>query len=74
MMGLKVRRNYQLVKKQLLPFVRAEQDRSDFSEMLIWLFMQNAQYEMALRQAKALDKRINADGDGVYDLGRNFFG
>jgi len=55
-----------------LPFVRAEQDRSDFSEMLIWLFMQNAQYEMALRQAKALDKRTNADGEGVYDLGESF--
>lgn len=70
--GIKSERNYQLVKKQLLPFVRAEQDRSDFSEMLIWLFMQNAQYKMALRQAKALDKRINADGDGVYDLGETF--
>lgn len=70
--GIKSERNYQLVKKQLLPFVRAEQDRSDFSEMLIWLFMQNAQYKMALRQAKALDKRTNADGDGVYDLGETF--
>ena len=36
--------NYHLVKKQLLPFVREEQGRTDFSEMLIWLFMQNAQY------------------------------
>ena len=70
--GIKSVKNYQLVKKQLLPFVRAEQDRSDFSEMLIWLFMQNAQYEMALRQAKALDKRTNADGEGVYDLGESF--
>lgn len=70
--GIKSERNYQLVKKQLLPFVRAEQDRSDFSEMLIWLFMQNAQYKMALRQAKALDKRTNGDVDGVYDLGETF--
>ena len=70
--GIKSERNYQLVKKQLLPFVRSEQERSDFSEMLIWLFMQNAQYEMALRQAKALDKRTNADGEGVYDLGESF--
>ena len=70
--GIKSERNYQLVKKALLPFVRAEQDRSDFSEMLIWLFMQNAQYKMALRQAKSLDKRMNADGEGVYDLGETF--
>jgi tetratricopeptide (TPR) repeat protein len=66
--GIKSERNYQLVKKALLPHVRAEQDRTDFSEMLIWLFMQNAQYEMAIRQAKSLDKRTNGDGEGVYSL------
>jgi len=70
--GIKSERNYQLVKKALLLHVRDEQDRTDFSEMLIWLFMQNAQYEMALRQAKALDKRTNADGEDVYDLGESF--
>jgi TolA-binding protein len=66
--GIKSERNYQLVKEALLPHVRAEQDRTDFSEMLIWLFMQNAQYEMAIRQAKSLDKRTNGDGEGVYSL------
>ena len=70
--GIKSERNYQLVKKQLLPFVRAEQERTDFSEILIWLFMQNAQYEMAFRQAKSLDKRTNANGEGVYDLAESF--
>jgi len=70
--GIKSEANYQLVKKQLLPFVREEKGRTDFSEMLIWLFMQNAQYKMALIQAKALDKRTNADGEEVYDLGESF--
>jgi len=37
--GIKSERNYQLVKKQLLPFVRKEQGRAEFSELLIWLFM-----------------------------------
>ncbi len=70
--GIKSEANYQLVKKKLLPFVRAEQDRTDFSEMLIWLFMQNAQYRMALIQAKALDKRTNASGEEVYSLAESF--
>ena len=70
--GIKSEANYQLVKKQLLPFVRGEQGRTDFSEMLIWLFMQNAQYKMALIQAKALDKRTSADGEEVYDLAESF--
>jgi tetratricopeptide (TPR) repeat protein len=70
--GIKSERNYQLVKKQLLPFVREERDRTEFSELLIWLFMQNAQYEMAFRQAKSLDKRTDADGEEVFDLAEIF--
>ena len=70
--GIKSDKNYKLVKNALLPYVRSEENRTDFSEMLIWLFMQNAQFEMALRQAKGLDKRMNADGEGVYDLAESF--
>ena len=70
--GIKSESNYQLVKKQLLPFVREEQGRTEFSELLIWLFMQNAQYEMAFRQAKSLDKRSDADGEEVFDLAEIF--
>ena len=70
--GIKSEANYELVKKQLLKFVRIEKDRTDFSEMLIWLFMQNAQYKMALIQAKALDKRTDMYGRQVYDLGESF--
>ena len=70
--GIKSENNYQLVKQQLLPFVRQEQGRSEFSELLIWLFMQNAQYEMAFRQAKSLDKRTDADGEEVFDLAEIF--
>jgi len=70
--GIKSENNYQLVKQQLLPFVRQEQGRTEFSELLIWLFMQNAQYEMAFRQAKSLDKRTDADGEEVFDLAEIF--
>ena len=70
--GIKSERNYQLVKKQLLPFVREEQGRTEFSELLIWLFMQNAQYEMAFMQARSLDKRTDADGEEVFDLAEIF--
>ncbi|MAX05311.1 MAG: hypothetical protein CMD19_02475 [Flavobacteriales bacterium] len=70
--GIKSDKNYKLVKRLLLLKVRAEQERTDFSEMLIWLFMQNHQFRMALLQAKALDKRIQSDGKGVYDLAEVF--
>ncbi len=70
--GIKSDNNYKLVKKLLLLKVRAEQESTDFAEMLIWLFMQNHQFKMALIQAKALDKRTNSDGEGVYDLAEIF--
>ena len=70
--GIQSEANYQLVKKHLLRHVQQEKDRTDFTEMLIWLFMQNHQFKLALIQAKALDKRTNADGEEVYDLGESF--
>ena len=70
--GIKDDKNYELVKKALLRRVRAEDRRTDFSEMLIWLFMQNHQFEMALIQAKALDKRTKSNGEGVYNLAETF--
>ena len=70
--GIKSDKNYELVKKLLLLKVRVEQQRTDFTEMLIWLFMQNHQFNMALIQAKALDKRITSDGEAVYDLAESF--
>ena len=70
--GIKSDKNYKLVKNALLLYVRNEDNRTDFSEMLIWLFMQNGQYRMALIQAKALDRRTNSEGESVFDLGESF--
>ena len=70
--GIKSDKNYRLVKKLLLLKVRSEDERTDFTEMLIWLFMQNHQFKMALIQAKALDKRLKADGEKVYHLAETF--
>ena len=70
--GIKSDKNYKLVKKLLLLKVRAEKGRTDFTEMLIWFFMQNHQFKMALIHAQALDKRTNSDGASVYDLAETF--
>ena len=66
--GIKSNQNYKLVKKLLLPHVRAEESRTDFSEILIWLFMQNHQFELAFKQAKSLNKRKASNGEGILDL------
>ena len=56
----------------LLPKVLEEKNRTDFSELLIWFYMQYKQYDMALIQAKALDRRMNLDGEIVFDLAEAF--
>ena len=70
--GIQSEANYQLVKKHLLRHVQQEKDRTDFTEMLIWLFMQNHQFKLALIQAKALDRRTQSNGERVYDLAEVF--
>ena len=70
--GIKSDNNYRLVKKLLLLKVRSEKGRTDFTEMLIWFFMQNHQFKMAFIQAQALDKRTNSDGVEVYNLAETF--
>ncbi len=70
--GIKSDKNYSLVKKALLVEIRNNPERIDFMELLIWLFMQNHQFEMALKQAKALDKRTSAGLEKIFDLGDSF--
>jgi tetratricopeptide (TPR) repeat protein len=40
-----------------------------YSEMLIWLFVQNQNFNGAFTQAQALDKRVQGDGTRVMELG-----
>lgn len=70
--GIRSDKNYKLVKNLLLPYVREEQNSTYFAELLIWLFMQNAQYDMALRQAKSLDIRTSSGAKEVYELAEVF--
>ena len=39
-----------------------------YPELLIWVFMQEGDYGNALKQAKALDKRLNENGSRIYLL------
>ena len=41
-----------------------------FPEMLGWVFIQRKDYKSALRQSKALDKRLGENGIRVFELGK----
>lgn len=60
----------QLVKNTLLREVQKNPSNIALSEMLIWLFIQQRNFEAAFTQSKALDKRINGQGDDLMQLGQ----
>lgn len=66
--GIESDKNYQLLKRNLLKYAQQENGVSYFSDMLIWLFMQSNQFEQALLQAKALDKRAKENGERIFQL------
>ena len=70
--GIENDKNYRVVKNGLLKYSQNEKDIYIFSELLIWLFMQNNEFNLAYLQSKALDKRLSEDGERLYDLAETF--
>jgi len=57
-----------ILRTQLLKRVQQYPDRVVYSEMLAWMFMQQKDFESALTQFKAIDKRRKEDGNRVMNL------
>lgn len=62
-------KDYLILKEILLQKIQAENSTFIYSEMLIWLFVQNKNFNSAFTQVVALDKRIQGDGSRILDLG-----
>ncbi len=59
---------YTEVQKQLYRKIRENPTAVYYNELLIWLFLQRRDFENALLQAKALDKRFGENGERVFKL------
>ncbi|OAV42999.1 tetratricopeptide repeat protein [Lewinella sp. 4G2] len=58
-------------QKQLYARIQeADEDDTTFPEMLAWVFIQRKDFKAALRQARALDKRLDENGERVLRIGR----
>lgn len=58
-------------QKQLYTLIQgADTKETIYPEMLAWVFIQRKDYKSALRQARALDKRLDEDGQRVLRIGR----
>jgi len=60
--------DYPELLSQLYVFIQDYPETDYFPEMLAWTFMQQKDYSKAMRQAKALDKRMAENGLRVYRL------
>ena len=60
--------DYADLMAQLYVFIQDYPETDYFPEMLAWTFMQQKDYSKAMRQAKALDKRLGENGMRVYRL------
>lgn len=56
------------LRKQLLKKIQSNPDKLAFAELLIWLFIQQKDYESAFTQSKSLDKRMNGNSGKLISL------
>lgn len=57
-----------LLKQELIKLIQKHPGKPVFSELLIWVYMQEGNYSAALLQTKALDKRLNESGERLINL------
>lgn len=60
--------DYPELLSQLYEFIQEYPETDHFPEMLAWTFIQQKDYSKAMRQAKALDRRMAENGLRVYRL------
>ncbi len=56
------------LRAELLSRTQSEPDNIIYSEMLLWLSIQQQDFRMALRQARALDRRLQQEGKPVLEV------
>ncbi len=59
-----------IVRDVLLNRIKKFPDRIYYTEMLLWLLIQQKDFSAALIQAKSLDRRLNEDGTRVLHIAR----
>lgn len=62
-------KDYDLLKMVLVQKLQQFPDQIFYSELLIWTFIQQQNFDAALMQSLALDKRFNENGQRLYSLG-----
>jgi len=64
--------DYQLLQSALLKKIQKEPQTEIYTKLLIWQYLQQQEYEMALRQLIAQDKRLKDDGSILFNTCNTF--
>jgi tetratricopeptide (TPR) repeat protein len=64
--------DYQLLQNALLKKIQKDPQTEIYTELLTWQYIQQQQYEMALRQLIAQDKRTKGDGNLLFNTAYTF--
>lgn len=64
--------DYQLLQSALLKKIQKEPQTEIYTKLLIWQYLQQQEYDMALRQLIAQDKRIKDDGSILFNTASTF--
>jgi tetratricopeptide (TPR) repeat protein len=60
--------DYNELQTQLYARIQETDEATHFPELLSWVFMQRKDYKNALRQMKAIDRKLNENGARVFNL------
>ena len=63
-------KEYSILRNALLERIQKKPNEPVYAEMLIWLLIQSRNFNSALVQAQALDKRLGEQGRRVLELGQ----
>jgi tetratricopeptide (TPR) repeat protein len=58
------------LQQQLYARIQTNEQAVHYPEMLVWLFLQKKDYANALRQLRALDRRLKENGARIFQLGQ----
>ncbi|HET7819635.1 MAG TPA: tetratricopeptide repeat protein [Bacteroidia bacterium] len=59
----------EIIKTELLKKVQSNPEKTAYTELLIWFFIQEKNFSGAFLQSKALDKRLQENGERLMSLG-----
>lgn len=63
-------KEYSILKQALIERTQKDPNNLVYAEMLTWLFIQSQNFQAALVHVKAMDKRSDANGRLIFELGK----